>query len=163
MELHEQSYDEDRDMQEWQALYGSAVDRKHAGDIDGAIDAMLKCVSLTRTKADFVETTALNLNYLADLYLIKNASDQAEAALQESIELSRCRFPQLLAANLRILGRLQSGKGNYQQALASAQESLRVSEEHGHAHGVLGAQELIRTIVAIQGGEKEKSKGDIQG
>jgi len=135
-----------KDVPAWQVLYGSAIGHKYTGDIDCAINDMVKCISLTRTKKDLMETTATNLNYLADLYLINDASDQAETALQESIELSRFRFPLLLADNLWILAGIQNRKGRYEEALASAQESLRVCEDQGHSHGVLQAQRLIETI-----------------
>src|SRR3712207_3629542 len=68
------------DVPEWQALAGSAMWRKHAGDIDGAIEEMRKAISLTRTVSNLTKRTASYLNYLADLYLLKNGTDQAEEA-----------------------------------------------------------------------------------
>jgi len=59
---------------------------------------------------DLTEITATNLNHLADLYLMRNAVDDAERVLQESIDLSRLRFPLLLAADQWILSGIQKGK-----------------------------------------------------
>src|SRR5205085_9449480 len=88
------------DMPEWQSVKSSAIWRRHAGDIDGAIGEMLQAIALTRPIPELARETALSLNYLADMYLMVGADEQAEEALRESIELSRPRFPLLLAANL---------------------------------------------------------------
>src|SRR6266446_4369191 len=110
-------------MPEWQSVKGSAIWRRHAGDIDGAICEMLKAIALTRPIPKLTRETALSLNYLADMYLMVGADDQAAEALRDSIELSRPRFPLLLAANLWILGRMQSRQGKRDEAVASAEES----------------------------------------
>ena len=130
----------------WQVLFGSAIGRKHSGDIDGAIEDMIMCVTLTKPDVALAEYTATNLNYLADLYLTKNETDCAESILRESIELSRFRFPHLYADNLCILGGIQRGMGKHQEALASAQESLRICEAAAYAYGVTRAKQLISIV-----------------
>jgi tetratricopeptide (TPR) repeat protein len=136
------------DVTDWQYLQSAAVYRKHTGDLDGAIEALVKAISLMRTVPALSEETATNMNYLADLYLTKNAADQAERAVREAIELSRPRFPYLLAANLLILGGIQSRKGERREALASAEEARHLYQQQGHSHGVAQAEELIERIKA---------------
>ena len=142
------SHFEDIDgVQDWKVLEGAAIFRKHTGDIDGAIEAMVKAISLTRPVPNLAERTATMLNYLAaELYWTKNATAQAEEAIREAIELSRSGFPGLLASNLWVLAEIQSRKGEYQEALASAEESRRVANQEGHTYGVRQAEELIERI-----------------
>jgi Flp pilus assembly protein TadD len=143
---HRKYVGEVKDEPEWRVLTGSAIWCKHTGDVDGAIDEMRKAIDLTRTVPNLLEETAMSLNYLADLYLLKNADDRAEEVLRESIEFSRSRYPFLLAANLCILAGIQNRNGKYREALAAAEESLRVSQEQSHSYGIERAEEIIGTI-----------------
>jgi tetratricopeptide (TPR) repeat protein len=136
------------DLPEWQSLKATAIWRRHAGDIDGAICDLLKAIELTRPIPKLARETATGLNYLADMYLMVGAEEQAEKALRESIELSRPRFPLLLAANLWIRGGMQSRQGRRDDAAASAQESRRLCQQHGHPYGVRQAEELLERIQA---------------
>jgi hypothetical protein len=135
-----------KDVPEWQALASSAMWRKHTGDIDGAIGEMVKAIGLTRTAPNLDERTASYLNYLADLYLLKDATGQAEGAIREAVELSRPRYPGLLADNLWILAGIQSRKGGHREALASAEEARHLYQQQSHSHGVAQAEELIERI-----------------
>ncbi len=139
-------FEGNKDIQDWKTLEGAAIYRKHTGDLDGAVEAMVKSIDLTRTVPNLSERTATSLNYLADLYLLKDATEQAEEALRESIELSRPRYPGLLASNLWILAGIQNRKSEYREALASAEESRRLSQQQGHSYGVAQAEELIERI-----------------
>jgi tetratricopeptide (TPR) repeat protein len=134
------------DMPNWQSTTGSAIWRRHAGDIEGAIADMVKAVEMTRPIRELAKETAVNLNYLADLYLVAGAGDRAEEALRESIELARPRYPLLLADNLLILGRLQARQGKSREALASAEESIRICQREKHDHGAGQAEQLIQEI-----------------
>jgi tetratricopeptide (TPR) repeat protein len=131
---------------EWRRLTGTAIYRKHTGDLDGAIEAMVESIGLTRMVPSLAKETTENLNYLADLYLLKGSIELAEDALRESIELSRLHHPGLLAPNLWILAGIQNRKGEYREALASAEESRRLSQQEGNYHGVKEAEELIEKI-----------------
>ena len=133
---------------EWQVLKSTAIYRKHAGDIEGAIEVMVKAISLTRGVPKLQERTSISLNYLADLYLLKGATDQAEEAIREAIEFSRPDYPGLLATNLWVLAGIQFQKGAYREALVSAEESLRVYEEQNDAYGVGQANSLIERITS---------------
>ena len=137
-----------KDATNWQFLKNSAIGHKHTGDLDRAIAEMVKAISLTRTRPNLTEETAMSLNYLADLYLLRNKNEEAEEALRESIALSRPRYPFLLAANLWILAGIQSSKGEIQEALASAEESLQLSQAHDDSYGVAQAKERIESIKA---------------
>ncbi len=141
-------YAEDiKDVADWEFLEHAAIYRKHTGDLDGAIDAMVKAIGLTRAIPNLAEETATMLNYLAgDLYLPKGAADFAEEAIREAIEISRPRFPGLLAANLWILAGIQTRKGENHEALASAEEARLLYQQQGHSHGVAQAEQLIATI-----------------
>ena len=66
--------------------------------------------------------------------------------IRESIELSRPRYPGLLADNLWILAGIQSRKGEHREALASAEEARQLYQQQGHSHGVAQAEELIERI-----------------
>jgi ATP/maltotriose-dependent transcriptional regulator MalT len=127
-------------------LSDASIYRKHTGNLDGAIDAMVKSIAITRTKPRLAEETALNLNFLADLYLLNKETDHAETAIRESIVLARPHYPHLLAANLWILASIQFRKGEIPQALASAEESRRLCQEANHSYGVSQADELIGSI-----------------
>lgn len=144
--LYRKYVGEIEDEPEWRRLTGSAIYRKHTGDLSGAIEAMVKAIGLTRAVPNLAKETATNLNYLADLYLLKDAQEQAEEALRESIELSRPRYPGLLAANLWSLAGIQTRKGEHREALALAEESRRLSQQEGHSYGVAQAEELIERI-----------------
>jgi tetratricopeptide (TPR) repeat protein len=144
--IYRQYVEESKDVSAWQFLESSAIFRKHTGDIDGAIDAMVKAISLTRTVPNLAERTAINLNYLADLYLLKDANDEAEEALRESIALARPRDPGLLADDLWILAGIQSQKGEHREALASAEEARQLYQQQGHSYGVAQAEERIERI-----------------
>lgn len=133
-------------IQDWQVLSSAAIYRKHTGDLDGAIEAMVKSIDLSRAIANLAKETATSLNYLADLYLLMDAPEQAEEALRESIELSRPHYPGLLAANLWSLAGIQTRKGEHREALASAEESRRLSQQQDHSYGVAQADELIERI-----------------
>jgi tetratricopeptide (TPR) repeat protein len=135
-----------KDEPEWRVLTGAAMWRKHAGDLGGAIEAMVKAIAMTRAIPSLSEETAIGLNYLADLYLRVNATEQAEDALRESIKLSRPAFPSLLADDLWILADIQHQKGEHRGALASAQEARRLYEQQGHAYGVAQAETLLERI-----------------
>lgn len=130
----------------WQYLENAAIYRKHMGDFDGAVEAMVKAISLTRIKPNLAEKTATMLNYLADMYLECNAIAEAETAIREAVELSRPRFPCLLGDNLWILAEIQRVKGEYREALASAEESRRSYQLGSHSYGVAQAEELIEKI-----------------
>ena len=136
------------DVPEWQSLKSTAILCRHAGDLDDAIRNLLRAIELTRSIPELAQETALSLNYLADIYLLVGADEPAEEALRESIELSRPRFPLLLAANLWILGGMQCRQGRHHEALASAEESRRLCQQHGHSHGVGEAEELLERIRA---------------
>lgn len=133
-------------IRDWQVLSSAAIYRRHTGNLDGAIEAMVKSIDLSRAIANLAKETATSLNYLADLYLLKDAPEQAEDALRQSIELSRPRYPGLLAANLWILAGIQTRKGEHREALASAEESRRLSQQQGHSYGVAQAEDLIERI-----------------
>jgi tetratricopeptide (TPR) repeat protein len=137
-----------RDFPEWQALTGLAIRRKYTGDIEGAIEALLKAIALMRTLPLLIKERATNLNYLADLYLEKNATEKAEEVLRESINLSRPEYPGLLADNLWILAGIEHRKGDCRAALASAEEAQHLYQQQEHAFGVSQAEELIETIKA---------------
>lgn len=129
---------------DWIVLKNAAIFRKHAGDIDGAIEAMVKAIGLMRAAPNLVKETVINLNYLAaDLYLAKNATKQAEAAIREAVELSRPLPPSLLADNLLVLAAVLSQQGNYGEARASAEEARQLYQQQGHSYGVGQAEELI--------------------
>jgi tetratricopeptide (TPR) repeat protein len=153
-------FEEINDVRDWEVLKSAAIYRKHTGDLDGAIDAMVKAISLTRPVPNLAERTASMLNYLAaDLYLAKNAIEQAEEALRESIELTRFRYPDLLADNLWVLGGIQNRKGERQEALASAEEARRLYQQQGHSYGVKQAEGLIERIKNVKVEEKKEKKG----
>jgi tetratricopeptide (TPR) repeat protein len=135
-----------KDIPEWKALQGEAIYRKHTGDVGGAIAALVQALDLMRTIPALSRETATNLNYLADLYLTRNAIDEAEKAIREAIELSRPHFPGLLADNLWILAGIQRRQGRHPEAFTSADEARRLYREHGHSHGVAQAEDLIERI-----------------
>lgn len=139
-----------KDVPEWKVLESAAIFRKHTGDQDGAIEAMVQAVSLMRAVPTLSKETAINLNYLADLYLTKNATEQAEEAIHEAVELSRPRFPCLLGDNLWILAKIQQQKGEYREALASAEEARHLYQQQGHSYGVAQTNELIEMIRSSQ-------------
>jgi tetratricopeptide (TPR) repeat protein len=139
------------DVNDWKYLQEAAIYRKHAGDLVGAIEAMVKAIGLTRTVPALAKETAANLNYLADLFLAKNAIEQADRAIREAVDLSRPLFPDLLADNLWILAGIQSQKGEHRKALASAEEARHLYQQQGHAHGVARAEELIQRINTLLG------------
>jgi tetratricopeptide (TPR) repeat protein len=131
---------------DWQALSSSAISRRHSGDIHGAVEDMLKAISVARTMPNLAKEMALDLNYLADMYLECNAIGEAEKAIREAVELSRPRYPGLLGDNLLGLAEIQRLKGEYREALASAEEARRAYQQQDHAHGVAQADELIERI-----------------
>jgi tetratricopeptide (TPR) repeat protein len=131
---------------DWQSLSSSAIARRHSGDIHGAIDDMIKAISLARTIPNLVKETSVDLNYLADMYLECNALGEAETAIREAVELSRPRFPGLLAANLCGLAEIQRLKGEHREALVSAEEARRLYQEESHSHGVAQTEELVERI-----------------
>lgn len=139
-------FEDSEGIQDSRALSSAAIYRKHTGDLDGAIEAMVRSIDLSRDVPDRAKETAENLNYLTDLYLLKEAPEQAEEALRESIALSRSCYPGLLADNLWILAGIQSRKGEYREALASAEESRHLCQQQGHAYGVAQAEEMIEQI-----------------
>ena len=140
-------YGEDvRDSTDWKALKGSAIYRKHTGDIQGAIDAMVKSIDFTKSVPELANESAMNLNFLADLYMLGNAFEKAETTLRESIALARPNFPVLLADNLLGLGAILSQKGCYVNALVSAEEALDLYQQQGLSHGIIQAEQLIRNI-----------------
>jgi len=134
------------DHSDWQSLRSSAIARRHSGDIQGAVDDLTKAIGLSRAKPQLAERTATMLNYLADVYLECNALGEAEAAIRESIELSRPGFPGLLAANLCGLAEILSRKGEHREALGSAEEARQLYQQQGHSYGVGQAEELIGRI-----------------
>jgi tetratricopeptide (TPR) repeat protein len=134
------------EMSEWQSLKGSAISRKHAGDIDGAISELLKAIRLTREVPNLAQETENSLNYLADLYLLKNAITQAEETIRDTIELARSRQSFHLGCHLSILAEIQILKGEYREALASAEEARHQFQQKAHSHGVSTAEELIERI-----------------
>lgn len=134
------------DVTDWQYLENAAIYRKQTGDIDGAIEAMVKAISLARTTPNLAEKAATMLNYLADMYLDCNVLGAAETAIWEAVELSRPRYPCLLAANLAMLAEIQRLKGEHRGALASAEEARHLYQQQGHTHGVAQAEELIERI-----------------
>jgi tetratricopeptide (TPR) repeat protein len=135
------------DMPDWQFLKGSAILRKHAGDIDGAIVEILKAISLTRSLPSLSEETELSLNYLAaELYLTKNELDQAEEAIRDAIELARSRRSPHLGDHLWVLADIRTQKGDYQQAIVFAEEARQSYEQWDHSYGVAQAEELIERI-----------------
>jgi tetratricopeptide (TPR) repeat protein len=133
-------------MPEWQSVQSLAMYHCHAGDIDRAIAEMHKAIALMRPNRALAQELATGLNYLADLYLLSGAEEQAEVPVRESIELSRARFPHLHAANLWILGGIKLRQGKYEEAIASAQESRSICEQAGHNHGIHEAEELLERI-----------------
>ncbi|HZY85525.1 MAG TPA: hypothetical protein VFE78_11895 [Gemmataceae bacterium] len=131
---------------DWQSLSGSAIARRHSGDIVGAIEDMTKAISLARTMPNLAKETSVDLNYLADMYLECNAVGEAETAIREAVELSRPQHSCLLGDNLWALAEIQRLKGERREALASAEEARRVYQHQGHSHGVAQAEELIERI-----------------
>jgi tetratricopeptide (TPR) repeat protein len=136
-----------RDVNDWQELQNAAIYRKHIGDLDGAIEAMVKAINLARTMPNLTEKTATMLNYLAgELYSAKGATEEAEEAIQEGIRLSRNGFPSLLADNLWILASIQFRKGRYGEAMPAAEEARQLYQQLGRTHGVEQAEQLIERI-----------------
>jgi tetratricopeptide (TPR) repeat protein len=130
-------------VQDWKVLESAAIYRKHTGDIDGAVEAMLKAIKVMRKDPLLVKETASNLNYLADLFLLKHAIESAEEAVRESIVLSESRFPGLLADNLWILAGIQGLKKKYREAVELARMAGHLYHQQNHSHGVAQAEELI--------------------
>jgi len=131
---------------DWQSLSSSAITRRHNGDIHGAIEDLGKAITLAKTIPNLAKEAAVNLNYLADMYLDCNAIAEAEIAIREAVELSRTLDPILLAANLWMLSEVQRLKGERREALSSAEEALHLYQKEGHSHGVGRAEELIERI-----------------
>lgn len=134
------------DLPTWQALKSSAIGRRHSGDLNGAIEDLTKAIGIARTSPQLAERTAIMLNYLTDIYLDCSALAEAEAAIREAVELSRPRFPGLLADNLWMLAEVQRQKGEYAEALASAEESQRSYRQADHSYGAAQAEKLIERI-----------------
>jgi tetratricopeptide (TPR) repeat protein len=116
--------------QEWQALTTSAIRRKQAGDVTGAITDMENSLSLMRGVPDLVKQIATNLNYLADLLLREGLIDRAEATIREASELSRGLDPVFHADNLLILAEILSRKQIHREAIAAAEEALSLYRKH---------------------------------
>ncbi len=133
---------------EWQRLKSEAVWLRHQGEIDGAIVEMLNAIQLTRATPALAERSASYLNYLADLYLAKEATDQAEAALTESIALCRAGQFAMLPDDLLMLSEVQCRKGDYQAAATSAEEARRLYHQQGHDYGVGQADNMIDNLKA---------------
>lgn len=133
---------------DWQSLSHSAISRRHSGDIHGAIEEMSTAISLARIIPNLAKEASVNLNYLADMYLECNALEDAETAIREAVELTRPRFPGLLATNLCGLAEIQIRKGEHREALASAEEARHLYQQENHAYGVAQAEELIERIKA---------------
>jgi hypothetical protein len=107
---------------------------------------MIQAVGVARMIPSLVKEASVDLNYLADMYLECNALDEAETAIREAVELSRPRFPGILADNLWVLAEIQRLKGERREALGSAEEARRLYQQQGHAHGVAEADQLIERI-----------------
>jgi tetratricopeptide (TPR) repeat protein len=137
-----------RDVTDWRFLKNAAIYRRHTGDIDGAIEALVKAIGLMKADPQNSEQMATSLNYLADLYLTKDAIAEAEMVIRDAVELSRPAYPSLLGANLWILAGILLRKGEKREALAAAEESREVYQQEGNLHGVGEADELIRKIRA---------------
>ncbi len=133
------------DMPRWQSLKGSAILRKHAGDIDGAIADMLLSISLTRPVPDLSEQTELSLNYLCvELYMAKDALDLAEGAIRDAIAIARRRQSSYLGDHLLVLAGLQYRVGRHQLAQSSAEEARIVYQHENNSHGISRAQEIVQ-------------------
>jgi ATP/maltotriose-dependent transcriptional regulator MalT len=131
---------------DWQALSSSAIARRHRGDIHGAIEDLTKAISLARTIPNFAEQTAVDLQYLAGIYVDCKALGEAEIAMREAIELSRRLDPVLLASNLHGLATIQWLKGEYREALASAEEAHHLYQQQGHSYDIAQTEELSDRI-----------------
>jgi hypothetical protein len=140
------SFEDLANVRDWKVLKDAAIFRKHTGDLEGSIEAMVKAVGLMRTVPALRRETATNLNYLADLYLTTNATDDAERTIREAIGLSRHLLPDLLAANLCILAEIQSRSGDHKKAITSAEEARDLFQQEGNSHGASHAEELIKGI-----------------
>jgi tetratricopeptide (TPR) repeat protein len=130
----------------WQSLSASAILRRHSGDTSGAIADMLKAIALLKPNPVLVKELAMNLNYLADLYIVAGDDERAEAALHDSNEISHPRFLHLVTANLWILAGIKHRQGKQEEAIALAQESRTICEQIGHTYGVREADELLEQI-----------------
>jgi hypothetical protein len=107
---------------------------------------MSKAISIARTIPGLAEQAAINLNYLAVMYLECNALEEAETAICESIELSKPHFPGLLADNLKCLAEIQRRNGKHRDALASAKAARDLDKQQDDDYGVARAEELIQRI-----------------
>jgi tetratricopeptide (TPR) repeat protein len=134
------------DVTDWQYLRSAATYRKHTGDLEGAIKAMVKAISLTKTVPTLSKETATMLNYLADMYMDRNAIGEAEIAIREAVEFSRPSSPGLLGDNLLGLAEITRLKGEYREALASAEEARHLYQQQGHSYGVARVEKLIERI-----------------
>lgn len=137
------------EMPEWQRLTGSAIVRKHRGDIDGAIVELLEAINLTRTVLKLFDQTEISLQTLADLYLTKNLIGLAEETIRDAIKIARPRRSFYLGDHLLILAEILKLKGEFRDALASAQEASRMHQRNNHAHGVMVANELIERLKSM--------------
>src|SRR5438309_1748051 len=85
---------------DWQSLSSSAIARRHGGDIHGAIEEMIKAITVAKTIPNLAKQASVDLNYLADMYLECNALEEAETAIREALELAPPGLPNLLGDNL---------------------------------------------------------------
>jgi tetratricopeptide (TPR) repeat protein len=131
---------------DWQSLSHSAISRRHSGDIHGAIEEMIRAISLAKTIPNLAKEASVDLNYLADMYLECNALGEAEAAIREAVELSRPGFPGITGDNFLGLAEIQRLKGEYREALASAEEARHLYQQEGHSYGVARVEKLIERI-----------------
>ncbi len=144
---HQNSLRDISSISDWSTLKNAAIMRKHTGDLDGAIEAMEKAVGLLRKIPDCIEEASKGLNYLAaELYLAKNAIEQALAAIQEAVDISQSLNPSIHADNLVVLAAIQLKGGSFAKALASAREARQLYVFVGHTYGVTQADELIGRI-----------------
>jgi tetratricopeptide (TPR) repeat protein len=114
----------DWQMPDWQRLKGIAIRRKEAGDIEGAIENMKEAVKLTIGIENLTPRTLSMLNFLADLYLIAERPDQAEASIREALNYACDIYPIHYADNLLMLAAALTFKGEVRPALLAAEEAL---------------------------------------
>ena len=117
------------------ALNGVGRLRLTLNDPRGALDAHRRALGLLE-QTPAAEVRVDNLNGLAAAYLPLRELAAAEAALRESLALSRqSGYAAGEAESLLTLSRRQN-EGNHATAVATALEALRLWQELGHSPGV---------------------------
>jgi tetratricopeptide (TPR) repeat protein len=130
----------------WQREASASTWCKLHGDVQQAIEHMLRAIELLEAASDSPWQVSIYWNALADLYFLAEEWEKAEGAIRTALARSEAEGSVVRGDNWLLLAAILEQQGQTEEARRCAKQAQAIYAEWGHSHGVAQAEARLVTL-----------------